>query len=277
MRIHHLNGGTLRPFGGRLIDGTGGLLRRAEMVCHCLLIELDSGLVLVETGIGEQAVRHPREWLGSKFLRLTNPVLELEQTTAYQVEALGFRREDVRDIVLTHLDLDHAGGLADFPDARVHVYAEELRSLEGRHGAKERFRYKAPQFRHGPQWEAYSDFGESWFGFDAVRQLTGLTPEILLVPLSGHTRGHAGVAVDTGNGWLLSAGDSYFHPGKLDPVRSQQPLGISIFERQMQTLPGPRVENQQRLRELVRDHGDKVTTFSAHNAAELRALQNVAV
>jgi glyoxylase-like metal-dependent hydrolase (beta-lactamase superfamily II) len=277
MRIHHLNGGTLLPFGGRLIDGTGSPLRRAEMICHCLLIELDTGLVLVETGIGEQAVRRPKEWLGSKFLRLTNPVLELEQTTAYQVEALGFRREDVRDIVLTHLDLDHAGGLADFPDARVHVYAEELRALEGVHGAEERFRYKAPQFQHGPNWEAYSDFGQSWFGFDAVRQLTGLPAEILLVPLAGHTRGHAGVAVDTGNGWLLSAGDSYFHPGNLDPEHPRQPIGISIFERLTQTLPGPRAENQQRLRELVRDHGAEVTPFSAHNAAELRALQNATV
>jgi glyoxylase-like metal-dependent hydrolase (beta-lactamase superfamily II) len=277
MRIHHLNGGTMRPFGGRLIDGTGSPLRRAEMVCHCLLIELDSGLVLVETGIGEQSVLRPKEWLGRKFLRLTNPVLELEETTAYQVEALGFRREDVRDIVLTHLDLDHAGGLADFPHARVHVYAEELRALEGAHPAPERFRYKAPQFQHGPRWETYADFGESWFGFDAVRELTGLPPEILLVPLAGHTRGHAGVAIDTGDGWLLSAGDSYYHPGKLDPVRPHQPLGISIFEGCVQTLPGPRVENQQRLRELVRDHGDEVTAFSAHNTAELRALQGVVV
>ena len=70
-------------------------------------------------------------------------------------------------------------------------------------------------------------------------------------------------------------GASYFHPGTLDPVRPQQPIGVSIFERSVQTLPGPRIENQHRLRELVRDHGDEVTTFSAHNAAELRALQNV--
>jgi glyoxylase-like metal-dependent hydrolase (beta-lactamase superfamily II) len=275
MRIHHLNGGTMRPFGGRLIDGTGSLLRRAEMVCHCLLIELDSGLVLVETGIGEQSVRRPNDWLGRRFLELTHPVLDLEQTVARQIEALGYRREDVRDIVLTHLDLDHAGGLADFPHATVHVYAEELNSLNGIHGAKERFRYREPQFEHNPEFEAYADLGESWFGFDAVRELTGLPPSILLVPLAGHTRGHAGVAVDTGDGWLFSAGDAYFHPGMLDPVRPRQPLGITIFEKSVQTLPGPRVENQQRLRELVRDHGDTVTVFSAHNAAELRALQTV--
>ncbi|MET7772461.1 MBL fold metallo-hydrolase [Nocardia sp. NPDC005366] len=275
MRIHHLDCGTMHPLGGRLIDGVGGPLRRADMVCHCLLIELDDRLVLVETGMGEQSVLRPREWLGRRFIELTRPVFDIEQTAVRQVEALGFRREDVRDIVLTHLDLDHAGGLADFPHATVHIYAEELRAFEGAHTARERFRYRAVQFAHGPRWSAYTDLGASWFGFDAVRELSGLPPEILLVPLAGHTRGHAGVAVDTGDGWLLSAGDAYFHPGQLDPVRPRQPLGITLFERRVQTLGGPRRENQQRLRELVRDHRSRVRIFSAHNAEELRAMQSV--
>jgi glyoxylase-like metal-dependent hydrolase (beta-lactamase superfamily II) len=33
-----------------------------------------------------------------------------------QIERLGFRREDVRHIVITHFDFDHIGGLVDFPD-----------------------------------------------------------------------------------------------------------------------------------------------------------------
>ena len=36
-------------------------------------------------------------------------------------DGAGFRREDVRHILVTHLDFDHAGGLPDFPDAVVHV------------------------------------------------------------------------------------------------------------------------------------------------------------
>ncbi|MGP3965322.1 hypothetical protein ACTWPT_56180 [Nonomuraea sp. 3N208] len=43
-----------------------------------------------------------------------------------------------------------------------------------------------------------------------MRQLNGLPPEILLIPLAGHSRGHSGVAVDTGATWLLHAGDAYF-------------------------------------------------------------------
>ena len=142
----------------------------------------------------------------------------MDQTALHQIRALGFDPADVRDIVLTHLDLDHAGGLIDFPQARVHVYAEELRALQSPRDAAERNRYRTVQFAHDPKWTSYSDTGEPWFGFGAVRQLAGLPDEILLIPLSGHTRGHAGVAVDTGNGWLLNAGDSYFFHGQVDPA-----------------------------------------------------------
>jgi hypothetical protein len=44
MTIHHLNCGTMRPFGGRLVSGTGPVLATAELVCHCLLVEADHGL-----------------------------------------------------------------------------------------------------------------------------------------------------------------------------------------------------------------------------------------
>ncbi|GEM33262.1 MBL fold metallo-hydrolase [Nocardia neocaledoniensis NBRC 108232] len=277
MRIHHLDGGTMRPLGGRLLDGVSGLTLRAEMVCHCVLIELDDRLVLIETGIGEGAVRRPDEWLGRQFIRMTSPVLELERTVARRIEALGYRREDVTDIVVTHLDLDHAGGLADFPQAKVHVYGAELRALEGHYGPREKFRYRAAQFAHGPQWESYDELGESWFGFDAVRQLRGLPAELLLIPLAGHTRGHAGIAIDTGDGWKFSVGDAYFHPGQVDLEHPHQPSGATLFERLVQTVPAARVANQERLRELLRGHGDEVTVFCAHSAVELRRLQGVGV
>ena len=59
-----------------------------------------------------------------------------------------------------------------------------------------------------PQVEA---FGEPWMGVPAVRQLEGLPTEILALQMSGHSRGRAAIAVDTGHGWLVHAGDAYFH------------------------------------------------------------------
>lgn len=273
MRVHHLNCGTMRPVGGRLLDGEPGLARRAELVCHCLLLETAAGLVLVETGVGEQAGRRPDQWLGRRFRHLTRPVLADEETALAQVRRLGHDPADVRHVVLTHLDLDHAGGLADFPQATAHVHAPELRALQGA-GSRgvERFRYRPVQFAHRPRFRPYEARGESWFGFDAVRELDGLGPEVLFVPLAGHTRGHAGIAVDTGDGWLLHAGDAYFFHGMIDPRAPRSPRGIAAFEALMQTERRARRHNQGRLRELVAAHGSDVTVFSAHDPVEYRRL-----
>ena len=98
------------------------------MVCHCLVIEGNDGLVLVDTGLGTEDVADPRRRLGSMFVGVTRPRLDPGQTALAHVERLGFRREDVRHIIPTHLDLDHVGGLSDFPAASVHVFAPELRA-----------------------------------------------------------------------------------------------------------------------------------------------------
>lgn len=270
MRVHHLNCGTMHPIGGRLVDGRPGVLRRAEMVCHCLLLETDSGLVLVDSGMGTPSVTRPTDWLGAGFVRLVHPVGDASETAVRQVERLGFAASDVRHIVLTHLDLDHAGGLVDFPDATVHVHARELASLRNPRDAIERARYRTMHFAHRPKWSTHADLGESWFGFDAVRDIGGLPPEILLVPLAGHTRGHTGVAVATDDGWLLHAGDAYFSPGEMDPVRPYCPPGLAFFESRMQMDREARIRNQHRLRALVREHGDEVRVLCAHNPVELR-------
>ncbi len=273
MRVHHLDCGTMRPPGGGLVDGRPGLFRRAELVCHCLLVETDSELVLVETGVGLRATTHPEEWLGRDFVRLTRPVLDPEISAVRQVERLGHSPSDVRHVVLTHLDLDHAGGLVDFPQATVHVYEPELRAMREQECLRGRLRYRRAQFAHGPLFEPYSTAGEPWFGFESVRDLKGLPPEILLVPLAGHTRGHAGVAIDTGTRWLFHVGDAYFHHHTLDPAGPRVPWGIGMFERRMQTDAANRVRNQRRLVELVRQHGDTVSVFNAHDATDFARMK----
>lgn len=57
-------------------------------------------------------VRDPASRLSGFFLLLLAPDCREEVTAVRQVERLGFL---VRHIVLTHLDLDHTGGLDDFP------------------------------------------------------------------------------------------------------------------------------------------------------------------
>lgn len=122
MRVHHLNCISSCPLGGKLFDGrTPGLLRRGELTCHCLLVETGEGLVLIDTGFGLRDVADPRSRLSAFFLLMLKPDFREEMTALRQIERLGFSASDVRHIVLSHLDFDHAGGLDDFPHAKVHM------------------------------------------------------------------------------------------------------------------------------------------------------------
>lgn len=265
LRVHHLSCGTFCPFSARLIHGQGSLFRPARLVCHCLLIEGPAGLTLVDTGFGKADLEDPSRF--HPLVRaLTRPTFDPEETAVRRLAALGFSPADVRHIVLTHLDMDHAGGLADFPAAEVHLLAPE-------HAAamaplrRERLRYVSAQWAHGPRWVRHPAAGERWFGFDAVRALDR-ADDLLLVPLHGHTRGHAGVAVRTGDGWLLHCGDAYFFHGEVEPEGPPCPLGLSLYQRLIQADGPARWRNQARLRELQRDHGTVVRLFSAHCPVE---------
>ncbi|MBE7479918.1 MAG: MBL fold metallo-hydrolase [Polyangiaceae bacterium] len=269
MKVHHLNCATMCPHGGRLLSGTGSLRTQAKLICHCLLIETSEGLVLVDSGLGTADVSSPERTVGRHFLLFARPGRDPAETALSQVERLGFSRDDVRHIVLTHCDLDHAGGLPDFPKATVHVHADERDATLHPRTRLERTRYVKAHFAHEPKWAVYRPKGEPWFGFDCVRDLTGLPPEILLIPLHGHTRGHSGVAVHTRSGWLLHAGDAYFHRLEMAPDRRRCPPLLDAFQRIVEIDGQARMKNQARLRRLVRESSDEVRVFSAHDPVEL--------
>jgi glyoxylase-like metal-dependent hydrolase (beta-lactamase superfamily II) len=271
LRIHHLNCGTMCPASARFVTGEGGWFERARMVCHCLLIESPNGLVLVDTGLGTRDVAQP-ERLGRRFVRRSAPRLDQAETALAQVQRLGFHASDVRHIVPTHLDLDHAGGLADFPHAEVHVFADEHRAALALRGSSAKFGYRRVQWSHGPHWRPIELSGERWFGFASVRAIPALEDQVLLVPLQGHSEGHCGVAVRSSQGWLLHAGDAYFHHREVDPRRPRTPPGLELFQRMRSVDNRARLDNLARLRTLVRDHAADVSVFSAHCATEFERL-----
>jgi glyoxylase-like metal-dependent hydrolase (beta-lactamase superfamily II) len=265
MRIHHLSCGSLCPHGGRLLGGEGGLRSSAEIVCHCLAIESGDGIVLVDTGFGLEDAREPRR-LGLGFA-LMNAKAREETTALRQLEALGFAAADVRQIVVTHLDPDHSGGLPDFPAAEVHVLATELdAALHPR--LRERLRYPRAHWRHGPRWVRHERGGDEWLGFESVRILPGSGAEIALVPLFGHSRGHSGVAVRADDGWLLHCGDAYFNHGEVERLPSCPP-GLGFFQSLTALDNRARKANRDRLRELAGRHGGELTLFCSHDPHEL--------
>lgn len=244
---------------------------RADIVCHCVLLELSDRLVLVDTGLGTLDVSHP-EQLARSMRALLQPRLRQGETAIARVRGLGFDPRDVRDVVVTHLDFDHAGGLADFPSARVHVHAPEHAAAMERTTRLGHQRYRPAQWAHGPDWVLYEARGDAWFGFEAVRELEGLPPEILIVPLIGHTPGHAGVAFCAGGRWRLHAGDAYFFHGELDVARPHCPPGLRAYQSLMEADREARLGNQDRLRKLVRDHGRELDVFCAHDPVELARM-----
>ncbi len=227
--------------------------------CHCLLLETSTGLALVDTGIGLLDVRNPAGRVGLEAIAAAGFQFHEEQTAARQVERLGFRPADVRDILLTHADPDHAGGLADFPHARVHIAAEELDALQLGNP-----RYRPAQFAHGPRWVSHPQSEKRWFGLEARPVDLGAGAEVQLVWLPGHTLGHCGVAVRTGGRWLLHVGDAYYLRVELEtddhPVSALAAMRADDDTRRRAGLA--------ELRRLARDHAAEIDLFGFHDVGE---------
>lgn len=244
------------------------------MAVHALLVETSDRLVLVDTGMGLEDVRSPGKRLGRSFVAVMRARLGEEHTAIRQVERLGFSPKDVRDIVVTHLDLDHAGGLPDFPEASVHLHRKERDAALGRKTLKEKERYKAVHFAHGPKWAPHEEGGERWFGFESVK---AVADDILLIPLPGHSRGHSCVAVKAPPGsdheWLLHCGDAYFHCSEKTSA-TEAPFALRAFQTVIAFDDAQRRTNAQRLRDLhASEDGQRVKVFSAHCATEYAELK----
>jgi glyoxylase-like metal-dependent hydrolase (beta-lactamase superfamily II) len=273
MHVHHLNCGTMCPRPAGLIQAQGGGVGPTRLVCHCLLLELESGWALVDSGLGTRDVAHAKQRLGGAFVSFVAPTLDVSECAVTQLAKLGIKASDVRTLLPTHLDLDHAGGISDFPEATVHLLAREHIAANAREGLLGRERYKPSQWRDA-KFELHEPGGERWFGFEGVRPLAHSRDEVLIIPLPGHTHGHAGIAVRTRNGWLLHAGDAYF--SHQEQLGQRAPLGLEVFQGLIQVDRRQRLHNRVRITELVRTHGGEVTVFCAHDPGELRALQESA-
>lgn len=251
MKVHHLNCGTMR-------------MPTAPLISHVLLIEAGDRLILVDTGFGYDDIADSAHRLGvvRHFLR---PTLDIRETAIAQIRALGLDPGDVRDIVLTHLDLDHAGGLSDFPQARVHLSAAEARSAIHHPSARERVRYRARQWAHHPILVEHEAVGESWNGFAAAQPLDDICAGLVMIPLAGHTRGHTAYAVTVDDQTILHAGDAFFDHRVLAGKR--QPLVLTAFETVVAHARQQVAYNHERLAELRNNTDRSLRLINSHDPA----------
>ncbi len=171
----------------------------------CLLVQTRQGWVLVDTGLGNEDYSHPTTFT-RVFRVLTKMPFDRRETAVHQIMQLGIDPQEVRHIVLTHMHFDHCGGLPDFPHAHVHVLRKEYDAVNSPPASFYDLAYVRRHIAHEPEFVLYEETGERWFDFPAIR--LPFEPEMWLVPLPYHTRGHCGVTIQTEQGWWLHCGDA---------------------------------------------------------------------
>ncbi len=182
------------------------------------LIEHPDGPILVDTGetprVAEPdyfACDAATRFVYERQLRFDVPE---PQRLATQLDGLGRPAREIRTVVLTHLHSDHAGGLADVPNATVYL---SRASVERDPPGTVRCRWPA-SFRPTPL-----DYADGAAG--AFRQSHALTRDgaVWVVPTPGHTAGHQSVWVRGPQGSAFLAGDASF---SLDQVERRAVAGI---------------------------------------------------
>ncbi len=240
-----------------------------SMPIHCVIFRVGDRVILLDTGFGTREMSEPNRLLGEDALFKLGIVIDRRLTAYEQLKAHGVDLGQVSDIILTHMDNDHAGGLHDFPNAVVHVSSEEL---DGFDGLQPRGPYKPYQISHETKFRTYGPSNERWFGLEA-RSLD-LLPDLdaKLVPLPGHTAGHCGVAYRENGKWSLHAGDAYFDT-QINFFNPPPGLPLEIA---FQTDADDRLASLRKLRTLREQHADDVAMFCTHDQQEFSAWAGLA-
>ena len=169
-----------------------------------------AGPVLVDTGLHPSVAAAPRENLGRLALMVFKDWrMSSEQAVPAQLRALGMDASRVRTIVMTHLHIDHASAMSEFPDATFLFSAREWRAATEQgpmHGYVRRqfdhaFDYRTIDFESDAVM-SHATFGRSvdLFGDGSVR--LAYTP--------GHTHGHLSLLLRLRGRDALLCGDAAY-------------------------------------------------------------------
>jgi N-acyl homoserine lactone hydrolase len=165
------------------------------------LIEHEQGLVLFDTGAHRRFILAPgAEPAPAGPQILMGP----DEHVAARVQSLGVDPADIRHVALSHLHIDHAGGLEAFPDAITYVQRRELEFAHWPPVYQRRF-YVKPDFAAPRNWHeltgTYDIFGDG---------------KLILFPTPGHSAGHQSLLVKLDEQPLILVGDAAYSARNLD-------------------------------------------------------------
>lgn len=81
-----------------------------DNVCrHCLLLNENDKLILVDTGIGLLYTSHPIERIGQQLIDIVGYRFDENQTAVRQIQNLGLDPKLVTDCIISHLDNEYIG------------------------------------------------------------------------------------------------------------------------------------------------------------------------
>jgi N-acyl homoserine lactone hydrolase len=215
MRVHVIETGRVQIKASQIVGRGHGLARRiaplfdAEwsdwLPVNAYAIEHRDGVILVDTGVSAAVKRLPR-W-HPYFRSCVRFSIEPEEEAGEQLMALGVAATDIKRVVLTHLHIDHDGGLGHFPMSEILVSPAELQCATGAAG---RLRGYLPQ-----RWPKAFDpkplvlDGGPCGPFPQSKRLTA-DGAIVAVATPGHTPNHLSVIVEDGDAAVFIAGDASY-------------------------------------------------------------------
>jgi len=220
MKIYFLSTGFGSVAKGLFVQDAGW--RNVCFPILSVLIERDNDLVLFDTGIGtriDQEMRPLIYWGNLFFHRCIMRTQFMPQRDAlvHQLPRLGFQPSDVKNVIISHLHWDHAGGMRDFLNAHFIVNGKEWNfatQLAGVQLYKNAF-IKEQFCESGLDIELMeTDLSKPFLNFPASHDIFG-DGSMVLVDLPGHSPGLMGlyVTMPSGRRFLFSADTFYFPEG----------------------------------------------------------------